>query len=266
MPSIHVSKCADPAIKLAHRIAEVVRSKPNCVLGLATGSTPIPVYQELARLHREEGLDFSQVRTFNLDEYAGLPPTHDQSYRFFMEEHLFSKVNIKPENVHFLNGMASDYEKECERYEQELKAIGPCDVWLLGIGHNGHIAFNEPGSPRDSRTRVVCLTQSTIDANARFFGNDKSKVPTKALSVGIATIMESREILLLATGESKREAVTKSVKGKCETHCPASFLHEHPHCRFYVDMDAGKEVDNTCCQATNQASCCGSTSCHAAKA
>ena len=265
MPSIHVAKCPDPAIKLAHRIAEVVRSKPNCVLGLATGSTPIPVYQELARLHREEGLDFSQVRTFNLDEYVGLPPTHDQSYRFFMEEHLFSKINIKPENVHFLNGMAQECEKECERYEQELKAIGPCDVWLLGIGHNGHIAFNEPGSARDSRTRVVNLTQSTIDANARFFGNDKSKVPTKALSVGIATIMESREILLLATGAGKCEVVTKSINGTCDTHCPASFLQEHPHCRFFVDMDAGKDVVGTCCQAASQPGCCGS-SCHAAKA
>lgn len=242
---IVVKKDDNAALLVAHRIAEVVRSKPNCVLGLATGSTPIPVYQELARLHREEGLDFSQVRTFNLDEYVGLPPTHDQSYRFFMEEHLFSKINIKPENVHFLNGMAIRGEEECIRYENKLKAIGPCDVWLLGIGHNGHIAFNEPGSARDSRTRVVNLTQSTIDANARFFGNDKSKVPTKALSVGIATIMESREILLLATGAGKCDAVTRAVVGEPTNDIPASLLQKHQHCTFYVDEAAGTEVAET---------------------
>ncbi|EFO65142.1 Glucosamine-6-phosphate deaminase [Giardia lamblia P15] len=240
-----VKKSNDAALLVAHRIAEVVRGKPSCVLGLATGSTPIPVYQELARLHREEGLDFSQVKTFNLDEYAGLPPTHDQSYRFFMEEHLFSKVNIKPENIHFLSGLAIRAEDECIRYENALQTIGPCDIWLLGIGHNGHIAFNEPGSPRDSRTRVVSLTQSTIDANARFFGNDKSKVPTKALSVGIATIMESREILLLATGEDKCEAVTKAVVGEPTNAVPASLLQRHPHCCFYVDEAAGAEVAET---------------------
>ncbi|TNJ26830.1 Glucosamine-6-phosphate deaminase [Giardia muris] len=263
MAPITVVRNETPALSLARRIAAVIKAKPSAVLGLATGSTPIPVYNELARMHREEGLDFSQVSTFNLDEYLGLPATHDQSYRYFMQEHLFSKVNIKQENVHFLNGMAPNPAEECARYEKELAEIGPCDIWLLGIGHNGHIAFNEPGSPKTSRTRVVDLTQSTIDANARFFGGDKTKVPTQALSAGIATIMSSREIVLLATGSGKEAAVTASIKNAATVNCPASLLQEHGMCTFFVDPEAGAGLDAGSCHNEHPGchTCCGKASC-----
>lgn len=239
---IKLVKCTTPAIALAEEIARVVRAKPNAVLGLATGSTPIPVYQELARMHRDEGLDFSRVTTFNLDEYFGLPPTHDQSYRYFMEEELFKHVNIKSENVHFLSGTAPDADAECERYEAELRKYGPVDIWLLGIGNNGHIAFNEPGSSADSRTRKVVLTESTIAANARFFDNNMELVPKLALSSGIATIMEAKEVVLLATGPKKADAVHKSLKGPATEDVPASLLQKHAHTTFFVDLEAGSQV------------------------
>lgn len=253
---IRIVKSSTAAIDCAHRIAEVIRAKPTCVLGLATGSTPIPVYQELIRMHKEEGLSFSRVTTFNLDEYVGLPATHDQSYRYFMEQQLFNHIDIKPENIHFPNGMASNLDEECKRYEHDLRTHGPVDIWLLGIGNNGHIAFNEPGSPEDSRTRRVALTESTIQANARFFGNDPAKVPKYALSSGIATIMSAREIVLLATGSAKACAVHRALNESPSTAVPASLLQHHQNTTFFIDQEAGC-TDAAACPAKLDKPFCG---------
>ena len=166
------------SIIAARIIAKLVRTRPDCVLGLATGSTPIATYRELVRLHREESLDFSKVTTFNLDEYVGLPPSHPQSYHAFMDEHLFGHINIVRENIHIPDGMAEDIPAECARYEAAIVAAGGIDLQLLGIGTDGHIGFNEPTSSLASRTRIKTLTQQTRADNARFFEGDLSKVPT----------------------------------------------------------------------------------------
>lgn len=212
-------------------IAEVVRAKPDCVLGLATGSTPIGIYKRLI----EMGLDFSRVKTFNLDEYVGLPADHPQSYRHFMEENLFKHINIRPENVNFLNGMAPDVEAECARYEA-LIAANPVDIQLLGIGSNGHIAFNEPGSALESRTRQVALTERTIKDNSRFFGPEEAQ-PTTALSMGVQTILAAKSIVLVAKGAGKTEAVKKALYSAQSPSCPASYLLSHPRTVFIVDKD-----------------------------
>jgi len=223
--------------KAADIIADSIRKKPNVVLGLATGGTPLGCYQELIRMHREEGLDFSRVVTFNLDEYLGLPPTHPQSYRYFMDENLFRHVNIKMENTHVLNGMSNDPQKTCKEFEKAIKESGGIDFQLLGIGANGHIAFNEPGSSFESRTRVVNISEQTIKDNARFF-KSIDEVPRQALSMGIGTIMEAKKIALLATGMGKAEAVAKSVEGPITTNVPASILQRHPECTFILDKEA----------------------------
>lgn len=212
-------------------IAEVVRAKPDCVLGLATGSTPIGIYERLAAMN----LDFSRVKTFNLDEYVGLPASHPQSYRYFMEEHLFKHINIKPENVNFLNGMAADVDAECARYEA-LIAANPIDIQLLGIGSNGHIAFNEPGSALESRTRKIALTERTIKDNSRFFGPDEVQ-PTSALTMGVQTILAAKSIVLVAKGAGKTEAVKKALYSAQSPSCPASYLLSHPRTVFLVDKD-----------------------------
>lgn len=224
-------------------IADVIRDKPNLVLGLATGGTPIGCYQELIRMHRKEGLDFSRVTTFNLDEYIGLPPTHPQSYRYYMNENLFNHVNIKIGNTHVLNGLADDPQKTCQEFEEAIEASGGIDLQLLGIGANGHIAFNEPGSPLDSRTRVVSLSEQTIKDNARFF-KSVDEVPRRALSVGVGTIMEARKILLLASGAEKAEAVAKSVEGPITTDVPASILQRHPDCTYILDEAAASKLSS----------------------
>ncbi|KAH0569832.1 Glucosamine-6-phosphate deaminase [Spironucleus salmonicida] len=226
---------AQPALEVAREIAAVIRAKPDAVLGLATGSTPIPVYQELARMHREEGLDFSSVRSINLDEYYGLSGDHPQSYRHFMHEHLFRHVNIRRCNTHFLDGSVPQdcIDRECDRYEALVSSCPP-DIWLLGIGLNGHIAFNEPGSACESRTRFVSLTPSTIEANRRFFGVDE-QVPTSSLTVGISTILKARKLVLLATGDAKKCAVDAAF-ASVSSDCPASFL-QGTDCGFWVDFE-----------------------------
>jgi len=223
--------------KAADIIADSIRKKPNVVLGLATGGTPVGCYQELIRMHREEGLDFSRVVTFNLDEYLGLPPTQPQSYRYFMDENLFRHVNIKMENTNVLNGMSKDPQKTCKEFEKAIKEPGGIDFQLLGIGANGHIAFNEPGSSFESKTRVVNISEQTIKDNARFF-KSIDEVPRQALSMGIGTIMEAKKIALLATGVGKAEAVAKSVEGPITTNVPASILQRHPECTFILDKEA----------------------------
>ncbi len=221
----------------AERIASLVRRKPNAVLGLATGGTPIRCYAELIRLHQEAGLDFSQVRTFNLDEYVGLAPDHPQSYRRFMEEQLFDKLNIPREQTHVPNGLADDFEQFADAYEQQIREAGGIDLQLLGIGRDGHIAFNEPGSSLASRTRLKCLTQETIDDNARFF-EASEEVPSLAVTMGVGTILEARECLLLAAGSGKASAIRLAVEGPVSAQVTASALQLHRRATIVLDAEA----------------------------
>ena len=224
----------EAGVRVAREIAALVRAKPTCVLGLATGGTPIECYRELVRLHREEGLDFSQVTSFNLDEYVRLEGSHPQSFRYFMQQHLFDHINIPVDATHVPSGIADDMTLEAIRYERDISRLGGIDLQLLGIGHNGHIAFNEPGTPRDSRTRIVSLSPATVKANSRFFESE-SEVPRTAITMGIGTILEAKRIVLLATGEGKREAVKNAVEGAVSDECPASFLQQHSDVTFVID-------------------------------
>lgn len=220
----------------ARLIAERLRRKPNLTLGLATGSTPLGTYRELIRMHVQDGLDFSQVTSFNLDEYIGLPPEHDQSYHYFMRESLFEHINIDPRNTHVPDGMTQDVEAHCEWYEQQIARAGGIDVQVLGIGSNGHIAFNEPGSSLGSRTRIKTLTSRTVRDNARFF-RTPTEVPRYAITMGVGTIMEARELVLIATGENKADAIKAAVEGPITAHVPASIIQMHR--RAYVVVDEG---------------------------
>ncbi len=240
---IIVSKdSADACRGAAKFIAELVRKKRDCVLGLATGSTPLGLYTELISMHKNEGLDFSKVTTFNLDEYVGLDASHDQSYNFFMRENLFRHINIPADNVNIPDGMAKDIPAFCKAYEARIKACGGIDMQLLGIGSNGHIAFNEPGSPLDSRTREQALTPKTIADNARFFGGDISKVPTRAITMGVGTIMEARSIVMLAFGANKAQAVFDMAKGPVSESVPASVLQRHAFAKCFADADAASKL------------------------
>ncbi len=240
--SVKVKVCKDAgdvAVQAAQMIAKAIKANPRIVLGLATGSTPEGTYAELAKLNKAKQAPFAGVTTFNLDEYWGLDGDHDQSYRHFMNTRLFDKVDVRPWNTHVLDGTADNPMLECQAFETKILAVGGVDLWLLGIGGNGHVAFNEPGSSVDSRTRLVSLTQETIDANSdgRFF-KKASDVPRCALSAGIGTIREARSILLLATGEKKARAVADAVDGPFTPDCPASLLQDHPNCTFIVDKAA----------------------------
>jgi glucosamine-6-phosphate deaminase len=229
----------------ARVVAHLVREKPNAVLGLATGSTPIPLYRELIRMHREEALDFSQVTTFNLDEYIGLPPEHAQSYHAFIWDKLLSHLNVDPENVHIPDGMAEDIPGFCERYEQEILEAGGIDLQILGIGSDGHIGFNEPCSSFASRTRIKTLTQQTVTDNARFFDGNEQHVPRHCITMGIGTIMDARMNLLLAFGESKSEAIAASVEGPVAAITPASILQHHRATKFFIDEAAASKLKLT---------------------
>ncbi len=221
----------------AKRVASVLNRKPNAVLGLATGSTPLGVYKELVRMHREEGLDFSRCTTFNLDEYVGLPVTHDQSYHYFMHENFFKHVNIPAQNIHVPSGTTSNFRAFCDWYEQRIEECGGIDIQILGIGTDGHIAFNEPTSSLNSRTRLKTLAKVTIDDNARFF--DKAEdVPIYAITMGVGTILESEEIILLANGKGKADAIAQAVEGPVSSMITASALQMHPHTKFFIDGDA----------------------------
>src|SRR6266513_541595 len=210
----------------AHVVADVLNAKPNAVLGMATGSTPLGLYQELVRMHREEGLDFTQVTTFNLDEYVGVRPEHAQSYHYFMQENFFRHVNIAPSNIYIPSGTTSNYRSFCEWYERRIEECGGIDVQILGIGSDGHIAFNEPGSSLSSRTRLKTLAKSTIDDNARFF-KSRDEVPVYAITMGVGTILEARKILLLANGKKKADAVAAAVEGPVTSMITASALQMH---------------------------------------
>jgi glucosamine-6-phosphate deaminase len=212
--------------RAARFVADLLRKKPNCVLGLATGSTPLLTYRELIRLHKEESLDFSDVTTFNLDEYVGLSSIHPQSYRYFMQQNLFSHINIRIQQTNVPDGRALDFELHCRQYEQRIKDVGGIDLQILGVGSDGHIAFNEPGSSLGSRTRLKTLTSETIRDNARFFGGE-DKVPRLAVTMGVGTILESRRCLLLAFGAHKAIAVRDSVEGSVTAQVTASALQLH---------------------------------------
>ena len=240
---IQVKICDTPddvARAAASEIAALIRQRPDAVLGLATGSTPVRAYAELVRMNRE-GLSFSRLTTFNLDEYWGLDGTHPQSYRYFMNHTFFAGTDIQLWNTHVPNGMAVDADLECEAFETKIRACGGVDLWLLSIGRNGHIAFNEPGSGSDSRTRLVDLTESTIVANSRFFERIED-VPKQALTAGIATICEAKRILLLATGKDKARAIARAVQDAQHPACPASFLQTHSDCTFILDREAASEI------------------------
>ncbi len=225
----------------AATVAKVLHAKPNAVLGLATGSTPIGLYKELIRMHKDEGLDFSHVTTFNLDEYVGLKPDHPQSYRCFMQENLFNHINIAPQNVHLPSASADNCQAFCESYERMIIDCGGIDLQVLGIGSDGHIGFNEPTSSLGSRTRIKTLTRQTIEDNARFFRNGK-QVPTYAITMGVATILEARQIILLANGEGKAEAVANAIEGPVSSMCTASALQLHNQVVFYLDSAAAGKL------------------------
>lgn len=205
--------------------AEVIR-KPDCVLGLATGSTPIGTYKQLIEWHKKGDLRFWEVTSVNLDEYKGLGPDHDQSYRYFMQTNLFDHIDIRRENTYVPNGLAQDPEEECARYDQMIRALGGTDLQLLGLGRNGHIGFNEPGPSFVKETHVVDLTQSTIDANARFFASE-ADVPRQALTMGIGAIMSARRVLVVASGADKADAVYNAFCGPITPEVPASILQLH---------------------------------------
>jgi glucosamine-6-phosphate deaminase len=226
---------------VARLIAKELRANPHLVLGLATGRTMEAVYRELVRLHRRAGLDFSLCRTFNLDEYVGLPASHRGSYRFYMNRHLFKQVNIDLRNTHLPDGRAADLDAECRSYEARIVRSGGIDLQLLGIGQAGHIGFNEPLSALRSRTRVKTLTPTTIQQNTPFFGRP-GRVPRRAITMGVGTILDCRWLLLLATGEEKADIVARAVEGPITAMISATALQLHPRCTVVVDELAASRL------------------------
>ena len=228
--------------KAANIISAQVIMKPNCVLGLATGSTPIGTYDQLVEWYNKGDLDFSEVTTVNLDEYKGLPRTNDQSYYYFMHQHLFDRVNIDPERTNVPNGMEPDAEKECGRYEELIRSLGGVDLQLLGLGHNGHIGFNEPGEAFEKETHCVDLTESTIEANKRFFAS-ADDVPKQAYTMGIKTIMQAKKILIVVNGENKADIVERAFFGPVTPEVPASILQLHNDVTLVGDEAALAKIE-----------------------
>lgn len=226
----------------AKQVASLIRKKPDCVIGFATGSTPLGLYKELIRMHKEEGLDFSKVVSFNLDEYVGLPPNHPESYHYFMWENLFKHININPSNVHIPMGMAKDIDAFCEWYEQKIIEHGGIDLQILGIGADGHIAFNEPGSSLGSRTRIKTLDEKTRMDNARFF-NSMDEVPKYAITMGVGTIMEAKRLLLLANGIKKADAIKATVEGPIMAKYPATIVQLHRYATVIIDKEAASKLE-----------------------
>ena len=241
MKIIKTKDYADMSRKAANIIAAQIIMKPDCVLGLATGSTPIGTYKELIKAYENGDLDFSLVKTANLDEYRGLEKTNDQSYDYFMKDNLFNHININFENLNIPNGEKPDAEEECARYEAVVKALGGQDLQLLGMGHNGHIGFNEPADEFPKETHCVDLQESTIQANKRFFEKVED-VPTQAYTMGIGTIMQAKKILVVASGADKAEIVKKAFFGPITPQVPASILQLHPDVTVVVDEAAGSLI------------------------
>lgn len=229
---------------MSEAAADVVASrlgeKPDAIFMIPTGTTPLGMYRRLVAMHEKEGLTFAQATFFNLDEYLGLPPDHPASYHVYMQENFYGRVDVEPERIHAPDGFASDPEDECERYERAIREAGGVDVCVLGIGRNGHIGFNEPGAPFDSRTRVVRLAETTRRVNATDF--EAGRAPERAISVGMRTIFDSREVLLLASGANKARAVAAAVCGKVSEEVPASALRRHSNVSFLLDRDAASAL------------------------
>ena len=230
-------------MRAADLVAEQIHKKPDTVLGLATGGTPLGMYHNLILKHQHEGLDFSKVTTFNLDEYIGLPPGHKQSYHHFMWQNFFEHVNVNPASVYIPSGMTPNPGQFCTWYERQIESFGGIDLQVLGIGINGHLAFNEPGSSLGSRTRVTTLAGNTIEANARFF-DQESDVPRFAITMGIGTIMESRKLLLLANGLKKAAAIKATIEGALTAMVPASIIQMHPAVKVILDEEAASDLEH----------------------
>lgn len=241
---IVICKTKEEASALAAKvITAAVRKNPKTILGLATGSTPVLMYSEMAKAVKEKKVTYRQVKSWNLDEYVGLAGTHKQSYRYFMNENLFKKIDIRLSNTHVLNGLAKDLTRECKAYEAQIRRAGGIDIQVLGIGSDGHIAFNEPGTSLTSRTSVVYLTPSTIRDNARlFFKGKESEVPTRALSMGVGTICEAKKIILLAFGKNKADAIKGCVEGGITQFCTASALQMHNDAWVFCDEEAASKL------------------------
>ena len=223
-------------------IGTQIVTKPDSVIGLATGSSPVTAYQELVRLCQAGVVDWSRVSTFNLDEYIGLAPEHHQSYRYFMMKNLFGKINMRPEAIHMPDGTAVNPAEECMAYERAIRAVGGIDLQLLGLGRNGHIGFNEPSTCFSTLTHIVDLTEDTINANSRFF-EKSADVPKKAISMGVGTIMQARQIVMLVTGTDKARAVLSMVQGMIDPKCQASILQTHAHVTVLLDRAAATALN-----------------------
>ena len=237
MRIIRTKNYEDLSVKAADIIASVILLKPNCVLGLATGSSPIGTYKNLVKKYNEGNLDFSTVRTVNLDEYRGLPRDNDQSYYYFMHDNLFSHVNIDLKNTNLPNGMELDAEKACKEYDEIIKSMGGVDLQLLGLGHDGHIGFNEPADHFEQSTNCVNLTEMTIEANKRFFASIND-VPRQAYTMGIGTIMAAKTVLMVVSGKDKAQIVKDAFFGPVTPQVPASILQFHPNFILVADEDA----------------------------
>ncbi len=243
MEIIVKDSCEEMSRVAARVVAKTLNAKPDAVLGLATGSTPLGLYKELVRMHNEEGLDFSQVTTFNLDEYVGLKKKNPQSYHYFMYENLFKHINIPNQNIYIPSGTTDNYEAFCKWYEQRIVECGGVDLQILGVGTDGHIAFNEPSSSLGSRTRIKTLAKQTIDDNARFF-DSAEEVPVYAITMGVGTILEAQKIILLANGKNKADAVAAAIEGPVTSMITASALQLHQDVMFIVDREAASSLDN----------------------
>ena len=228
--------------KAAAIVAGQIAIKPDCVLGLPTGSTPVGMYTILGEMNKNGEVDFSEVVTFNLDEYYKIDPKNEQSYRYFMNDKLFSKINIKPENAHVLYGLAEDPEAECAQYEDMISQSGGIDLQVLGIGQNGHIGFNEPDSALNAVTHLTSLTESTVNANSIFFAS-RDEMPRSALTMGIGSILKARKIILLANGENKRDAVRALLNNEITTDVPASILKVHPDVTLICEKAAIGDIE-----------------------
>lgn len=242
MKIIKIADYNEMSRKAANLIGAQVIMKPNCILGLATGSSPIGTYKELIKRCEEGDLDFSQVKSVNLDEYKGLPRDNDQSYYYFMNHNLFDHINIDKANTHVPNGMEPDAAKECANYEELIKSLGGVDLQLLGLGHNGHIGFNEPAEEFDKVTHCVDLQESTIEANKRFF-ESADDVPRQAYTMGIGTIMSAKKIVVVVSGEDKADIVNRAFSGPVTPSVPASILQMHPDVTVICDAAAYSKVE-----------------------
>ncbi|WP_125153894.1 glucosamine-6-phosphate deaminase [Clostridium rectalis] len=230
------------SLEAALEIKKLINEKPNCVLGLATGGTPVGTYKKLIEFNNENKVDFSKVTTFNLDEYVGLGEEHKQSYRYFMNDTLFNHINIDKRNTYVPNGVARDVIGECKRYDEALEDINGVDLQILGIGTNGHIGFNEPHNFLQINTHLTDLSEETIKSNCRFFSTIE-EVPVKAITMGIGSIMKAKKIILLANGKNKAGIIKKMLDNKISTDLPASILRVHPNCLVILDKDAASDLD-----------------------